>query len=49
MQVMEFQAAVDDQCRHDYPPAFSVGEGHTADCWRLEKEWTPRPFSASKA
>jgi len=39
----------DDRCRHEYPPAFSVGDGHTADCWRLEKEWTPRPFSASKA
>ena len=37
----------DDRCRHEYPRAFSVGEGHTADCWRLEKEWTPRPFSAS--
>jgi oligopeptide/dipeptide ABC transporter ATP-binding protein len=38
----------DDRCRHEYPHTFSVGEGHTADCWRLEKEWTPRPFSASK-
>ena len=37
----------DDRCRHEYPRAFSVGEGHTADCWRLEKEWTPRPFFAS--
>ena len=26
----------DDRCRHHYPPPFTVGEGHTADCWRLE-------------
>ena len=25
----------DDRCRRDYPPSFTVGEGHTADCWRL--------------
>jgi oligopeptide/dipeptide ABC transporter ATP-binding protein len=26
----------DDRCRRQYPPSFTVGEGHTADCWRLE-------------
>jgi oligopeptide/dipeptide ABC transporter ATP-binding protein len=26
----------DDRCRRDYPRSFTVGEGHTADCWRLE-------------
>ncbi|MGH7671468.1 MAG: ABC transporter ATP-binding protein [Gemmatimonadales bacterium] len=26
----------DDRCRRDYPPSFTVGDGHTADCWRLE-------------
>jgi oligopeptide/dipeptide ABC transporter ATP-binding protein len=25
----------DDHCRRDYPPSFPVGDGHTADCWRL--------------
>jgi oligopeptide/dipeptide ABC transporter ATP-binding protein len=39
----------DDRCRRDYPPAFTVGEGHTADCWRLEKEWTALPSSASRS
>src|SRR4030095_12496042 len=27
----------DDRCRKDYPPLFTVGEGHTAGCWRLEQ------------
>src|ERR687891_639381 len=35
----------DDRCRQDYPALFTVGDGHTADCWRLEKEWTARPSS----
>jgi oligopeptide/dipeptide ABC transporter ATP-binding protein len=26
----------DDRCRHEYPPAFTIDEGHTAACWRLE-------------
>jgi len=26
----------DDRCRAEYPPPFSIGDGHTADCWRLE-------------
>jgi oligopeptide/dipeptide ABC transporter ATP-binding protein len=25
----------DDRCRREYPPSFTVGDGHTADCWRL--------------
>jgi len=25
----------DDRCRREYPRSFTVGEGHTADCWRL--------------
>ena len=27
----------DDRCRAMYPPSYKVGEGHTADCWLLEK------------
>jgi oligopeptide/dipeptide ABC transporter ATP-binding protein len=27
----------DDRCRSQYPPAFKVSEGHSADCWMLEK------------
>ena len=27
----------DDRCHAAYPPAFTVGAGHTADCWRLER------------
>jgi oligopeptide/dipeptide ABC transporter ATP-binding protein len=30
-------AYADDRCRREYPPRFTVGDGHTADCWRLEK------------
>ena len=26
----------DDRCRRDYPPSFSIGDGHSASCWRLE-------------
>jgi oligopeptide/dipeptide ABC transporter ATP-binding protein len=26
----------DDRCRKDYPPPFTVGDGHSAGCWRLE-------------
>jgi oligopeptide/dipeptide ABC transporter ATP-binding protein len=29
----------DDRCRRDYPPTFTVADGHTADCWRLEDPW----------
>jgi oligopeptide/dipeptide ABC transporter ATP-binding protein len=30
---------VEDRCQHEYPPSFTVEEGHTADCWRLEDVW----------
>ena len=26
----------DDRCRRDYPPLFSVNNGHAASCWRLK-------------
>jgi oligopeptide/dipeptide ABC transporter ATP-binding protein len=26
----------EDKCRHEYPPAFTLSEGHTASCWRLK-------------
>jgi oligopeptide/dipeptide ABC transporter ATP-binding protein len=26
----------DDRCRREYPPSFSVKNGHVASCWRLE-------------
>jgi oligopeptide/dipeptide ABC transporter ATP-binding protein len=26
----------DDLCRRDYPPSFSVSNGHAASCWRLK-------------
>jgi oligopeptide/dipeptide ABC transporter ATP-binding protein len=39
----------DERCRREYPPSFDVGQGHTADCWRLEKEWTARPSSRPRA
>jgi oligopeptide/dipeptide ABC transporter ATP-binding protein len=32
-------AYADDRCQQDYPPSFTVGEGHIADCWRLEDSW----------
>ena len=38
----------DDRCRNEYPPSFTVEDGHTADCWRLEKEWTPSQSSAPR-
>jgi oligopeptide/dipeptide ABC transporter ATP-binding protein len=25
----------EDRCRNEYPPSFTIGEGHTADCWKL--------------
>ena len=40
---------VEDRCRREYPPAFPVGEGHSADCWRLEAECTPSRSSALRA
>jgi len=27
------------RCEEEYPPQFEVGEGHSADCWRLEGAW----------
>jgi oligopeptide/dipeptide ABC transporter ATP-binding protein len=27
----------EDRCQQEYPRAFTVSEGHTAACWRLEK------------
>jgi oligopeptide/dipeptide ABC transporter ATP-binding protein len=27
------------RCEEEYPPEFEVGEGHSADCWRLEGAW----------
>jgi oligopeptide/dipeptide ABC transporter ATP-binding protein len=33
---------VEDRCRREYPPAFAIGAGHTADCWLLENQWTSR-------
>jgi oligopeptide/dipeptide ABC transporter ATP-binding protein len=29
----------DDRCQEKYPPSFTLREGHTADCWRLEDSW----------
>jgi oligopeptide/dipeptide ABC transporter ATP-binding protein len=26
----------DDRCRREYPPSFSVSNGHAANCWRLK-------------
>jgi oligopeptide/dipeptide ABC transporter ATP-binding protein len=40
---------VEDRCRREYPPAFAVGEGHSADCWLLESKCTTSPSSALKA
>jgi oligopeptide/dipeptide ABC transporter ATP-binding protein len=28
-----------ERCQNEYPRSFTVGEGHTADCWRLEASW----------
>jgi len=30
-------ALADERCHATYPAQFTVGEGHTADCWRLEE------------
>ncbi|MBI3327175.1 MAG: ABC transporter ATP-binding protein [Nitrospinae bacterium] len=35
----------DDRCRHEYPPSFIVGDGHTSDCWRLEDVCKNTPSS----
>ena len=28
-----------DNCREVYPHSYTVKEGHTADCWRLDESW----------
>jgi oligopeptide/dipeptide ABC transporter ATP-binding protein len=28
-----------ERCQNEYPTSFTVKEGHTADCWRLEPSW----------
>ena len=28
-----------DRCVREYPPSYSVKEGHSADCWRLDLSW----------
>jgi oligopeptide/dipeptide ABC transporter ATP-binding protein len=33
---------VEDRCRREYPPAFAVGDGHSAACWLLDNQWTSR-------
>jgi oligopeptide/dipeptide ABC transporter ATP-binding protein len=33
----------DDQCRREYPRTFTVGDGHTAACWRLDKNGHANP------
>jgi oligopeptide/dipeptide ABC transporter ATP-binding protein len=32
-------AYADDRCQQEYPPSYTVGDGHSADCWRLEDSW----------
>jgi oligopeptide/dipeptide ABC transporter ATP-binding protein len=32
-------AYADDRCQQEYPPSFTIGNGHSADCWRLEDSW----------
>jgi oligopeptide/dipeptide ABC transporter ATP-binding protein len=31
----------DTRCHHEYPPAFAVGPGHEAACWRVEPSPSP--------
>ncbi|MFQ6026710.1 MAG: ABC transporter ATP-binding protein [Dehalococcoidia bacterium] len=28
-----------DRCLAEYPPSYTIKEGHTADCWRLDSSW----------
>jgi oligopeptide/dipeptide ABC transporter ATP-binding protein len=35
-------AYADDRCQQEYPPSFTIGDGHSADCWRLEDSWKNR-------
>jgi oligopeptide/dipeptide ABC transporter ATP-binding protein len=32
-------AYADDRCQQEYPPSFTIGDDHSADCWRLEDSW----------
>jgi oligopeptide/dipeptide ABC transporter ATP-binding protein len=32
----------DDRCQQEYPPSYTIGDGHNADCWRLEDSWKNR-------
>lgn len=32
-------AYAEERCEQEYPPHVEVGEGHSADCWRLENAW----------
>jgi oligopeptide/dipeptide ABC transporter ATP-binding protein len=36
------------RCENEYPPSFTVAEGHTADCWRLEGAWQTHHSSVSR-
>jgi oligopeptide/dipeptide ABC transporter ATP-binding protein len=36
----------DDRCREEYPPSFTLSDGHFADCWKLEREWKASRSSA---
>ena len=36
------------RCENEYPPSFTVVEGHTADCWRLEGAWQTHHSSVSR-
>jgi oligopeptide/dipeptide ABC transporter ATP-binding protein len=38
----------DERCEREYPPSFTVKEGHTADCWRLEGAWQTHHYSESR-
>lgn len=38
----------EERCEQDYPPSFTLKEGHTADCWRLEGAWQTHHYSKSK-
>jgi oligopeptide/dipeptide ABC transporter ATP-binding protein len=32
----------DDRCQQEYPPSYTIGDGHNANCWRLEDSWKNR-------
>jgi oligopeptide/dipeptide ABC transporter ATP-binding protein len=39
----------DERCEREYPPSFTLKEGHTAHCWRLEGAWQTHHSSRSEA